>query len=553
MKTKKRKGGFSKMAKDTSPTFIIDAELKKNQVLTKHIEQQIEIARVIYNTALGVLVKRRKQMIRTKEYQRIARQNRAVSEKLSLYKTKKDKKKIKQYEKEKARLMDCFEELNKSFQLSEGDVEQLIKPVRAHFNNTFNSAFAQKIAKRAWDTFYKLLTGKAKKVRFVPKGEMMSFEGKSNKTGWTFDNGHIVFQQKEFALKIDKKDLYLQEALSNVNKAVPFTYATKKGELKEDKYRVKFVRIAKRFIRGKYRYYAQLVCAGYPPPKRDRNTGEFKYPLGSGRGGVDIGTSSVAIATKTKVKLTNLGENIKVIDDVQRKIGNIQRQMDRSKRATNPDYFNENGTIKKGKKEWVFSKRYLKLKNKLKELHRKLALYRKLSHRQEANQLLMSADEFYVENMNFRALQKRAKETKISEKTGKYTRKKRFGKSIAHRAPSMFISILEKKVKNTNGHFIKVKTHTFKASQYDHMSNDYKKKTLKDRWHQFNDGTKIQRDCYSAFLLMCSNSTGSKTDRKLCVSSFDAFCTLHEQEINRLSQLKTIVLNSGIRLKNNVK
>jgi putative IS transposase len=50
-----------------------------------------------------------------------------------------------------------------------------------------------------------------------------------------------------------------------------------------------------------------------------------------------------------------------------------------------------------------------------------------------------------VERMNFAGLAARAKETKVSEKTGKIARKKRFGKSIGHRAPAMWVSMLKYK------------------------------------------------------------------------------------------------------------
>mgnify|MGYP007025241895 CR=1 FL=1 len=48
--------------------------------------------------------------------------------------------------------------------------------------------------------------------------------------------------------------------------------------------------------------------------------------------------------------------------------------------------------------------------------------------------------------MNFSALAKRAKETKTSKKPGKTLSKKRFGKSLANRAPAMFIGMLQLKV-----------------------------------------------------------------------------------------------------------
>lgn len=42
---------------------------------------------------------------------------------------------------------------------------------------------------------------------------------------------------------------------------------------------------------------------------------------------------------------------------------------------------------------------------------------------------------------------------------------------------------------------------TVKASQYDHELNQFIKKKLSQRFHIFSDGTKVQRDVYSAFLL----------------------------------------------------
>ncbi|MGW9607706.1 RNA-guided endonuclease TnpB family protein, partial [Heyndrickxia sporothermodurans] len=155
--------------------------------------------------------------------------------------------------------------------------------------------------------------------------------------------------------------------------------------------------------------------------------------LGKGKVGLDIGISTVAVSALTKVSLVNLAEQVK---EISREITLTQRKMDRSKRTTNPQNFHVDGTIKKGKKYWVFSTRYKKLRAKLKEFHRKQAVIRTLSHRTLANRLLELGDTFYIETMNFKALQKRKKETEVSVKTGKYKRKKRFGKSLGHRAPA---------------------------------------------------------------------------------------------------------------------
>ena len=118
---------------------------------------------------------------------------------------------------------------------------------------------------------------------------------------------------------------------------------------------------------------------------------------------------------------------------MSRKTRVLQRKLDRSKRATNPLQFNEDGTIKKYKKgerpEWIKSKNYIKTQNKLREISRKVSAIRKLKHIELANQLLELGSSFQVENNPISSWTKRAKNTTINKK-GKFNCKKRFGKSI---------------------------------------------------------------------------------------------------------------------------
>ena len=71
---------------------------------------------------------------------------------------------------------------------------------------------------------------------------------------------------------------------------------------------------------------------------------------------------------------------------------------------------------------------------------------------------MSQCDTVKVETMCFKGLQKRAKETKISESTGKFVRKKRFGKSLANKAPSMFLIILKNKMRARGGLYLEVDT-----------------------------------------------------------------------------------------------
>ena len=533
------------MAKAKTPSFVITIEMQTNDYVIKAIEDSLEIARVIYNSCVGELLKREKQMKRTKEYRRMKRCLRAISQKLAYFEEKGEKEKIHFYKDEKDRVFKGLFSFQQAQGLTEYAMHEFANPIRKHFRSRLNANIAQKIATRAWNTFHKKLKGEAKRVNFIKRGEILSFEGKTNTTGWIYRNRHIVFDGKKIGLQINEKDVYIQESLSAIENEVEFRYKDKKGQFMTAPYKVKYVRIVKRVIRGKNRYFAQMTVQGFPPPKRN-NDGSFKHVVGEGRVGGDLGTSSIAVVGENEVLLTNLADNV---INVSNKIRLIQRKMDRSKRTMNPMYYHDDGTIKKGKKVWNDSKRYKRLKAMLKELHRKQAISRKLSHNQLTNQLLSFGDEHYWEDMNIHALQKRAKKTEISEKTGKYKRKKRFGKSIGYRAPAMFLRILEHKIVAHGGSFAKVNTFHFKASQYDHKSNECKKKELKERWHMFDDGTKVQRDLYSAFLLKNSNKTKTKTNRKLCEETFLSFKEHHDREIRRIEEQEFMVLNSGIRIR----
>ncbi len=533
------------MAKAKTPSFVITVKMQTNDSVIKAMEDSLEIARVIYNSCLGELLKREKQMKRTKAYRRMKRCLRAISRKLTYFEEKGEKEKINFYKDEKDRVFTWLFSFQQVQGLTEYAMHEFANPIRKHFGSRLNVNIAQKIATRAWNAFHKKLKGEAKRVNFIKRGEILSFEGKTNTTGWMYRNKHIVFDGKKVGLQINEKDLYIQESLSAIENGVEFQYKDKEGQVRTAPYKVKYVRIVKRVIRGKNRYFAQMTVQGFPPPKRN-NHGRFKHVVGKGRVGGDLGTSSVAVVGENDVLFTNLADNV---ENVSNRIRLIQRKMDRSKRTMNPMYYHDDGTIKKGKKEWFYSKRYKKLKAALKELHRQQAAIRKQSHNQLTNTLLSFGNEHYWEDMNMQALQKRAKKTEISKKTGKYKRKKRFGKSIGHRAPAMFLSILERKIISHGGSFKKVNTFTFKASQYDHKSNEYKKKELKQRWHRFDDGTKVQRDLYSAFLLKNSNKTRTKANRTLCEETFSTFKEHHDKEIKRIEEQPVMVLNSGIRIR----
>ena len=169
--------------------------------------------------------------------------------------------------------------------------------------------------------------------------------------------------------------------------------------------------------------------------------------------------------------------------------------MDRSRRISNPNKYNEDGTINRSNRDpWKYSKNYVKMRRLLKSLYRKKHAYIVDSHRELCNKLLSIARYFPVEKMHFQALQKKAKETRrqekkteVKQKDGtvkviqKYKRKKRFGRSINRRAPARFLLELKRKAEAVGGVYAEVDTKEFKASQYNHVTDTYEKIPLSQR------------------------------------------------------------------------
>lgn len=254
--------------------------------------------------------------------------------------------------------------------------------------------------------------------------------------------------------------------------------------------------------------------------------------------GIDIGTSTIAYSSSTDVKILELADKVQSIENQKRR---LLRKMDRSRRAMNPDNYNEDGTIKKqGNKKviWNKSNHYIKYQNQLKELYRKQSDVRKYQHECLANQIIELGDTIYVEKMNFSGLAKKSTKTEKNNK-GRFKRKKRFGKSIANRAPSMLLSIIDRKLPYYGKRLIKIDTVSAKASQFNHFDGTYNKKKLSQRWNDFN-GVRVQRDLYSAFLIMNVASDLRSFDMNKCNERFENFYRLHNLEVERLTRHKNL-------------
>ena len=151
---------------------------------------------------------------------------------------------------------------------------------------------------------------------------------------------------------------------------------------------------------------------------------------------------------------------------------------------------------------------------------------------------------------NAKKLMVKAKETTVNEKTGKFNRKKRFGKSIKNRCPGYFQSHVKDVFLLTGGKYFEV-PYDYRASQYDHTNGEYVKRKLSERMFALSDGTTAQRDLYSSFLLYnaSTDNTGQLIlDGMKCINTFPDIRKMHDGEIERIRLSGKKVLNSGIRI-----
>lgn len=502
------------MAKSKSSTYVLTLKLDTEKYQEDIINKRLGIARNISNSLTNVVLKRYKLMLESKEYTTIKKKlkpiNKELYNELNEKLSKDNIKKLKE-------LYSILNDIYKKYGLTQYSLYEDVKPMYKHFKDNIGSLEAQAIADRVWAKFDKLLFGNGEKVCFDRFQEYNTIDNKWNKSGMKYSDGLILWQGLKIPVVIKNNDIYAQQAFQD---------------------RIKFCRIVRKLIRGSYKYYVQLMIEGIPPMKFDINTGEIKRCVGVGNVGIDIGTRTIAYSSESEVKLLELCPEV---DNIEHKKLILQRKLDRQRRSNNPNNYNKDGTIKRGVKlYWNKSNKYIKTQYELRELQRKQACIRKQSHEILANTILSLGNRILVETMQFKGLQKRSKKT-TKDKNGKFNKKKRFGKSLADKAPAMLIEIINRKLKYEGLEILKVNTQKVKASQYNHFTDEYNKKELKDRW---NEDINIQRDCYSAFLIMNVNNDLNTINRELCIETYDNFKILHDKEIKKLQELK----NNGIKL-----
>lgn len=412
---------------DALGRYILTLPLK-TELFQEHIlEKRFRLGEHLYNNFLSFEKKKYYEMTKRRDY----RDAQSLIKDLTIQineldkqsdKSKESKRLIQDLKKHRKEQYDIIYNIKKMFDWSEFGFIKDMKKYRRYYKANLNSTICDNLSGRCFKAFEKMESELIKDqyrskedkvnpcVHYKRKDSLRCLTAKKNSTGIRFsldeENriGTVKWQGLVFSIDLSKCTLYEWQALHS-----EICYCA----VKRDK------------IKGKWKYYIQITLKGHVPDKFDKQTGELKRQLGKGNVGLYFASTSLTVSTEDGVKTYSLG-----IRSQDEKKSELLQKMDASRRATNPDNYNEDGTCKERDEieGWHFSKAYMRYRDELYECFRKECEEKKLLQEKIANEVIASGDVFNCNKMDFNFLQRKN------------------GKKIQSASPSMLKATIERKL-----------------------------------------------------------------------------------------------------------
>src|SRR6266700_1626573 len=443
----------SKHSKENTPTFLLELPLEVEAGQARRLRSHLEAGRQFYNAVLSEGQRRLRRM----------KADPAWGAAQALPRTRPLERRA------------AFSALRQQYGFSDYAFQGFAKELRVSWlADHLDAVLAQTLATRAYRALNRVCVGQARRVRFKSRGRgLASLENKRNYTGLRFvlqtpEEGHagyMVWHDDQLGALIDWNDPLVKHGLDQP---------------------IKYARLIRRPAsspraqgadREGDRYFVQLALRGAPYQKP-------KHEVGKDTIGLDLGPASIAIVPReAEARLDLLCAELRPDEQAIRR---LQRQMDRQRRAANPEHYDEQGRVKKrgkGAPRWKQSRGYQATRRCLAARERKLAAHRKSLHGRLVHQIVRVGNTVILEKISYKAWQEQ------------------YGRSVGLRAPGMLIEQLRRTVARTGGTLIEVPTRSTKLSQFCHGCGRTSKKPLWQRWHHCVCGIgPVQRDLYSAFL-----------------------------------------------------
>ena len=373
-------------------------------------------------------------------------------------------------------------ELLKKLKINEYGIQERMKKHRKNYEKYVDSTIWQKIASNLWKSIDKYCFWNWKWLTKKKYYQFTSIEWKTNRTGLiTFSKDTSSFMKyKQLLLKISQFDNF---QLENI-------------KWKE----ISYCRLVRIQWNRKWKYSFQIIM------KWESNK---KYNIGNKKAWIDFWLNYVALVDENQeCKLIMTWE----WNYHQEKIAKFQKVVSQEYEKLNP----------LGYQKWVS----LKCNEKIKKYNKKISYLRrkqakKLSSEQNQirKQILIEYWELYWEDLEYQEIKKRERWMNL-------------WKLVQRWSPWQMRSKLEEKWK-----LMYVDKYNYKASQYNHETNEYIKPKLSERTKKIWENV-IQRDLYSAYLLLNHKEDLKAIDREKCIEHFNTFLENHNQLISKLKEEK---------------
>lgn len=431
--------------KATTPSFVHEFPLRVSVYEAHQIEKRFEKGRQIYNAALSESLKRLKRVKHSPEMRALDLVPNAIKYDYGADGKRKWSKAYKE----------AYGAMEARYGFREYDLNAWAKG----FTGTWvaeglNGQVFRALVRRAFMTVKKYSLGKIGEPGFRGKREPLeSIENSCNTQGLMWREGVLYWNANDLALR------------AVIERTPRNEYALR--------CRVKFPRLVRKNLNGKARYFVQLVLEGWPFPEYEKRTAMAGSVVG-----LDLGPSKVAVVSDSYAGLLDLLPELKARAKQIKRLG---RKMDRQRRASNPDNYNADGTVKKkqARHRWKNTNGYKRARAQAAEAHRLLAEQRRTLHGAFTNWVMRQGETIKLEKLNYVAWQ----------------RNKRYGRRVGRNAPGMMVALLRRKA---GERVVEVNAYRARLSQFC-VCGRYVKKSLSTRWHKCECGASVQRDVMSAW------------------------------------------------------
>lgn len=335
--------------------YILTLPLKTELYQEHILEKRFRLGEELYNKFLSYEKKKYYEMTKRRDYrdaQSLIKDLTMQINELDMQsdKSKESKKLSQDLKKKRKEQYDAIYNIKKMFNWSEFGFGMDMKKYRGYYKKNLNSQICNNLAVRCCRAFEKMEEELIKDqyrsdedkvnpyVHYKRKDSLRSLCGSQNTTGIRFilDDekkvGLVKWQGLEFIIDLTKCTLYEWKALQS-----EICYCAVKREK----------------IKGKWKYYIQITLKGHVPDKFNKQTGELKRQLGKGNVGLYFTSTSLTVSTEDGTKTYPLA-----IKNHEDKKTELLQKMDASRRATNPDNYNDEEPVKKKtkSKDGIFQK-----------------------------------------------------------------------------------------------------------------------------------------------------------------------------------------------------